>query len=536
MSQSLSPSPAEVQVQGLVAGADHIRLVVQAIRRTVPCPGCGQRSRRIHSYYQRRLADLPWSGVAVEVRLRSRRFFCDADDCGQRIFTERFPETVATYARRTLRMQQGLGWLGLALGGAAGARIAQRLGLTVSGATLLRHLRQMSVGQGQDQPGPRVLGVDDWAWRKGQRYGTILCDLERGRVVDLLPDRQSHTVTEWLRAHGPPPQIIARDRASAYAEAARQGAPQAVQVADRWHLLRNLRDALAHLLSRHSSVMEQAFRQVLSTLVVPAPTPAIPENQNQPRSQQMSRERRQRRWERYQQAIELHRSGRSSRAIARQLGLNRGTVRSWLRAGHFPERVIPPRYSSVDRWVSYLERRWAEGCHNRTQLWRELHDQGAEFTKVTLRRWIRIRFGVRGYHQVASLSPAWKRPSPRQTSALLIGFCKNISPAHQSFIENLYALCPDIAVCARVAQEFYRMVHERDASAWMSWQKAARKSSLHHFAAQLQHDEAAVQAGLSLPWSTGPVEGHIHRLKLIKRQMYGRAKLDLLRIRLLHAA
>ena len=176
--------------------------------------------------------------------------------------------------------------------------------------------------------------------------------------------------------------MIAR---AAYAEAARRGAPHAVQVADRWHLLRNLREALEQLLARHSSVIEQAFRQVISVLVVPAPTLAAPENQTEPRSQQMSRERRQRRWERYQQVIALHQRGISGKAIARQLGLNRKTVRGWLRAGEFPERVIPKRHSSVDRWVSYLELRWAEGCHNRTQLWRELHAQGAEFAKVTLR-------------------------------------------------------------------------------------------------------------------------------------------------------
>src|SRR5882672_3404217 len=212
MSRSLSPCPAEVHVDRVVAQADHITLVVQAVRRAVPCPGCARSSRRIHSYYERRLADLPWSGIPVKVRLRSRRFFCDADDCSQRVFTERLPETVATYARRTLRLQQALRWLGLALGGAAGARTAQRLGLTVSGSTLLRHLRRMPLAPDQDQTAPRVLGMDDWAWRKGQRYGTILCDLERGRVVDLLPDRQSNTVAEWLRAHSPP-EVISRDRA-----------------------------------------------------------------------------------------------------------------------------------------------------------------------------------------------------------------------------------------------------------------------------------------------------------------------------------
>jgi transposase len=190
----------------------------------------------------------------------------------------------------------------------------------------------------------------------------------------------------------------------------------------------------------------------------------------------------------------------------------------------------------VDRWLVYLEQRWAEGCHNRSQLWRELQVQGADFAQVTLRRWFRVRLGVRGRPQQSSLSPPRKRPSPRQISALLLDLVHHPSPFQQTFAQRLCALSPDIATTVELAKQFWRMLRERDASAWSPWQKAARQSPLHHFAVQLQRDEPAVRAALTLPWSTGPVEGHIHRLKLIKRQMYGRAKLDLLRIRVLHAA
>lgn len=382
MSRSLSPCPAEVQVEQLLAKDDHIVLMLRAVRRTAACPRCAQPSSRIHSYYERWLADLPWNGVPVRIRLRTRRFFCDTPECSHHIFTERLPDTTATYARRTLRMEQALRWLGLALGGAAGARTAQRLGLTVSGDTMLRELRRMPLSPTPAPTTPRVLGMDDWAWRKGQRYGTILCDLERHCVVDLLPDRQSSTVTEWLQDHAPP-EVISRDRAGAYAEAARQGAPGAVQVADRFHLVRNLREALEHVMSRHRPLIEEAFRQ--STPPVTHP-PILPANSPPTRAQQLSQQRRQRRLERYQQVMELHQRGTSKRAIALQLGLNRKTVRYWLRAGQFPERQVTPRHSSVDRWLSYLEKRWNEGCHNRCQLWRELKSQGADFAVVTLRR------------------------------------------------------------------------------------------------------------------------------------------------------
>jgi transposase len=240
--------------------------------------------------------------------------------------------------------------------------------------------------------------------------------------------------------------------------------------------------------------------------------------------------------ERYQQVMELHQRGTSKRAIALQLGLNRKTVRYWLRAGQFPERQVTQRRSSVDRWLSYLEKRWAEGCHNRSQLWRELQSQGADFAAVTLRRWFRVRLGVRGRPHQSSLSPPRKCPSPRQTSALLLGLVPNPNPSQQSFVETLCALSPEIAISVELAKQFRRMMREHNASAWLPWREAARHSPLHRFVMQLQRDAAAVQAALTSPWSTGPVEGHIHRLKLIKRQMYGRAKLDLLRIRVLHAA
>jgi transposase len=532
MSRSLSPCPAEVQVEQLIAQADHIVLMLRAVRRTVFCPSCAQPSSRIHSYYERRLADLPWNGVPVRIHLRTRRFFCNTQTCAHHIFTERLPETTTAHARRTRRMEHALCWLGLALGGEAGARTAQRLGLVVSGDTLLRQLRRGFVAQKPTPIAPRVLGMDDWAWRKGQRYGTILCDLERRRVVDLLPDRQSRTVTAWLHDHAPP-EVIARDRAGAYAEAARRGAPHAIQVADRFHLLRNLREALEHVLTRHTAVIEESLRQSRSASV---PPPPIPPASTLTRPQQLSRERRQRRFERYQQALALHQRGISKRAIARQLGLNRKTVRHWLRAGQFPERQVPQRRSSVDRWLSYLEKRWAEGCHNRSQLWRELQAQGANFAAVTLRRWFRVRLGVRGRPSQISHSPPQKRPSPRHISALLLGLVPNPNPSQQSFIEILCALSSEIAQCVQLGKQFRGMMQERDASAWRSWHSMACRSPLHSFARQLQRDEAAVLAALTLPWSTGQVEGHIHRLKLVKRQMYGRAKLDLLRIRLLHAA
>ena len=248
---------------------------LRARRSISTCPACGTASRRVHSHYQRKLADLPWEGLPVVILLQARKFFCVGDSCRRKIFTEPLPGTVARYARRSCRSSEALHWLTLALGGRAGARLARRLGLLACRSTLLRSLRHRM--QPTAVTAPRVLGIDDWAWRKAHRYGTILCDLEAGKVVDLLPDREAATVAAWLQDH-PGTEIVSRDRASAYAEATRRAAPQAVQIADRWHLMSNMSEALRTALEPHHRVLKRLPREAYrdSSLQLRRPCPAQP--------------------------------------------------------------------------------------------------------------------------------------------------------------------------------------------------------------------------------------------------------------------
>jgi transposase len=278
------------------------------------------------------------------LHLRIRRFFCEQTGCQRAIFAERIPEVADSYARKTERLESALSLIGFALGGEAGCRLAVELGMVTSPDTLLRRLRRATF---LDAAEVRVLGVDDWAFRRGRRYGTIVVDLERRRAVDLLPDRQSSTLAQWLRFHPNVVEFVSRDRAGAYADGIREGAPQAVQVADRWHLLKNLSEAVERFVDRHRPLVEQAATNVSGLQTIEYSLAKSPMAMLSSKEEGEKQLRRQNRYERYLKVIELHRQGLSERAIARTLTINRATVRKFLRSDGFPERASNKRRGSI---------------------------------------------------------------------------------------------------------------------------------------------------------------------------------------------
>ena len=525
-SRTLVPDAGEVTLHEMKTdGRSGLVMVLQPVGEESRCPECDRASRRVHSRYRRHIADLPWEGIPVKIELRVRRFFCVTDGCSQRIFTERLPNTVKRHSRRTCRLSRTLDRITLALGGSAGARLAQQLGIVADGSTLLRGLRQRTVSHSSRSP--RVVGIDDWAWRKGQRYGTIFCDLEQGKVIDLLPDRSAESTAAWLRAHSGI-EIVSRDRASLYAEAASKAAPHAVQIADRWHLLRNLSEALVGVLAPHHRAIDQAAGTVF-TKAMPAPAQTRPSSVTLTRVQKTKQQRRDRRLNRYESVMELVRKGLSQREISCTLGVDRRTVRRWTRACGFPERKQVHRKNAIDQHRLYLDQRWNEGCHNAAQLWREIRDLGFSGTSSSVRQWVLKHFGRKIRSHREPLPPKPPRISPRQ----LVWYILKPNESSERYLKELFSLAPDIRTCADAAREFFRIVRARDLNAWPTWRESASHTPLASFARHLCRDEAAVRAALEYKWSNGPVEGNVHRLKLIKRSMYGRASFPLLRARVL---
>ena len=519
-------------VDRLLPAPDRILLLARSRSASAACSLCGGTSTRVHSFYSRHLADLPWQGRVVELQVRTRRFRCTNLECRRRIFAEQLA-IARPKARRTVRLREIQQQIGLALGGEPGSRLAGRLAMPVSGDTLLRLVRASGV---PTSPPLRILGVDDWAWRRGQRYGTIICDLERRRVIDLLPDRTGETLASWLRQHGKGVAVVSRDRAGAYAEGIRLGAPQAMQVADRWHLMVNASEALRRVLDRHSGALRRAERLCLPQAVMSAAA-AIGMQQAATQCERQRAQRREQRQARYEEVVRLHRAGMPIRRIARRLGIARNAVRRWLRAGEAPVYRRAPGSSALDRHLEYVERRWAEGCHNSAQLWRELRDQGFNGGYDIVRRWAirRRNLDVASIDQQSPL-PSWRVPSSRRAARLLTTPAEGLTEADQQFVDTLTALAPEIRAATAAINEFGRILRERDTAAFEAWLTAARTTALHGFVTGIVGDLAAVQAALSQPWSNGPVEGQINRLKLLKRQAYGRAKFDLLRSRVLHPA
>lgn len=545
---SFFPSSSSLQLEQVVLEPQAVVFVLRTLPATATCPHCGQASDRVHSRYCRRLTDLPTQGRAIHVQLWARRFFCTAADCPRRIFTERLPEVVAVHGRTTSRRQQTHCDIGLALGGEAGARLAKRLAMPTSPDTLLRRIRNTPL---PNRPHVRVLGVDDWAFRKGQRYGTILCDLEQRCPVDLLPERSADALCDWLKDH-PEIEIISRDRGDEYIRGATAGAPQAIQVADRWHLLHNLRDALKGTLDRHHAemraaagearleVQSQTTKEDTSNEPV-TPPPASP---RRAKRQEQSAQRRARRVQRYEQVHELAQKGLSQRAIADQLGINRHTVVQFLKAETFPERATRDYPRRTHPYAAYLKQRWAEGCRNAALLFRELKEQGYTGSYFSVRRQLTRWRKAESQQSVSQsargdLPRVLERPSTRRVSWLLLKPDLEVDANEQVFLQRLRQRCPEVQAGAELAREFATMVKERREGDWESWlaKATAPESSkeLRTFAEGLKKDELAVRAALRLEWSNGQVEGQINRLKLIKRQMFGRAKFDLLRQRVLNA-
>jgi transposase len=548
-----------LRVTDLTLESAAITIPVESTAIVASCPHCGDHATRVHSRYTRTLTDLPIRGRCTTLRATARRFFCDAPNCPRTLFCERFPELVLPHTRTTGPLAESHQAIGFALGGEAGARLAQKLALPTSPDTLLRRVKAAP-----DEPLPpaRYIGIDDWATRKGQHYGTILIDLERRRVIDILPGRDGVELKKWLVEH-PGVEVVTRDHWAAFAQAVREGASEAKQMADRWHLLKNLREAVERVLARFSPEIAKVVQPPTppeppgsstgvepSTALVPAApaptgpvTPTLPPTAQSPR-EQARQAKKQAREQRHRRVRELRDQGLSIRATACQLGVSRQVVIRYRRQDTCPDwnpgRKGP---SQLDEHREHIAAWVGAGGRNAKELHRLLGEKGCKASYDAVRRYVNRKISSTGKpgRRTGEAKPhAPSVPSARKLSFQFICPPKEeqaeppSGEAKPGLLDRLRARIPGLGVALNVASELVAMIRKevtRPLSDWLTKAEASGVSELKTFAQGLREDEAAVTAALTEAWSNGPVEGQVNRLKFIKRSMYGRAGWRLLRAR-----
>lgn len=500
------------------------------------CPSCGTRSVSRHGWHCRCLQDLPVQGAPVALTLRVRRWRCRNPACERRTFVEQIGSVAPRLARRTSRVLTLVRALGHAAGGRPSERLLAHLVIPASASTVVRQLKRHAAARAPARP--RVVAIDDWSWRSGTRYGTIIVDLERREVVDVLAERSAAATARWLEQH-PEVEVVSRDRCGLYSQGVREGAPQAREVADRFHLLENLRRAIEQQMGL---VSRFAGRSLLPAEHAAAPHGAMSTETVSARQRQ--RDERQALFERVQ---ELREAGKTMTQIATITGVGWRTVTKWVRSGRLEERkTCTPRSSSPRAFHAVLSRLWADGCKQGRWLLSAIQRRGYTGSYSNLQRmlatWRRAEIDKEASTpppapESRAVDPAtgWQI-SPVIAAALCMKPMAQLTPGQLDKVDALKAASSSFVVMRKLAMRFRGLLKERDTAKLDQWLKDARAcglSSIQRFARTLKRDLAAVRNAVSEPWSSGQAEGQINRLKALKRAMYGRACAELLRARML---
>lgn len=520
---ALFPHLAAVQVEKVTHDGNGLLISARAKNTEACCAGCGTLSSRIHSRYRRHLQDVTCGQAPVTIDLEVRRWFCVNPDCLVGTFVEQVTGLAPPYARRTPALQRLLEHIALALAGRAGARLAARLGLTASRSLLIRLIRALP----DPEIGPiTTVGVDEFAKRRGHSYATILIDMTTHRPIEVLDDRTAQVFAAWLREH-PGIQVICRDRAGGFAEGASDGAPEAIQVADRWHLWANLCTAVESIVRAHRADLAESTPETSPAEIALVPgAPDVPESRTAIRTR-----------ERHATIQALLADGRTHTEICKILGLADKTVRKFRLAATADELINGPRKCPrpIDRYGPYLHRRWNEGVHDAAQLHAEITAQGYTGSKRSVRRFVEP---LRPYQQVTDL-PA-PPPKVRDATRWLTSHPDHLTDDETAKLSQLKERSTALARLAEHVTAFAQMMTGRTGAQHLEdWLTNVETDddlpTLRAFARGIRRDQDAVTNGLTLPHSSGAVEGNVTRVKALKRQMFGRANLDLLRKRILLA-
>ena len=498
--------PNGLEVTSVSEAPDEVVVRVTSCRATSCCPLCSTPSSAIHSYYRRRPYDLPCTGRPIRLLLTVRKFFCREPSCKRKIFTERLPDLIEVSSRLTKRLRSAVQEIGLATCGKGGQRLSSQLGIRISDTTLLRSLYLLPlppIGK------VTVIGIDDWSYRRGKRYGSILVDLQTHKIIDLLPERSVESVIMWLENH-PEVEIVSRDRGGVYVDGVTQGAPLAIQVCDRWHILKNLGEAVETFLIRAHVRLPEKVTQ-LPTQERPLTTYSAT-----PAQQGKTQARLLRKWKLSQRIHELHEGGMSLCKIGEELGLARGTVRKYFRQSPEPPLPTPRplRASKLDRFEEYILARLSQGCNNAAQIYREITEMGFKGGHTNVRAYVaHLRKSTTDGRPPAKRSNRAQAISPRTLRWLLTRDRTDLDQEEQALLDQLLQVSSDVQVVHTLLHTFLSMVRERKYQQLRPWMEEVKKSGiseLKSFVAGIERDYDAVKEALRLPWSQGITEGKVN--------------------------
>ena len=501
---------------------------LHATSPTAACPQCGTAGSRVHSRYSRTITDVAFGGRSLVLKLLVRKWICPEASCPRKIFAERFPGLVQRYARMTDRLIKLLQFVGVMTNGADAAQIASAFGVPTTAKTIIRRVLQLPL---PSEGKVAKVGIDEWAWKKGHRYGTILVDLEKRRVVQLLAERSAETSKEWLRKH-PEIDLVSRDRGKIFREAATDGAPQAKQVVDRYHLQKNFAEALEKFFRKQEPVLKKVTQRIVGK-TRPAERPAMPEQVAQVR-----RARHRQQVSLHKQIWKLYRQGCHKEQIAQLVGVSSRKVYRVLEQ----ETPPPPRRRSrssslVDPYLPYLTSRWNQGCHNVARLYEEIVAQGYTGTQRTLQMRLRPFRSQKARPVSKQTITLDKPPSSRGVALMMVRPAQNRTPEQTAYLEQLIQSDETVALAFQLAQDFGRLLRKGEGKMRLEqWKASVRASGIAEliaFVDGLDDDAEAVAHGCSLTWSNGMVEGFINKVKWIKRSSYGQAGFALLQRRVL---
>lgn len=500
-----------------------IRIAVVSNQRCSKCPGCSVMSSSVHSYYNRSVMDLPMLGYQTWLMLRARKFRCLNSCCERKIFAERFDDHFLKGKRLSVRLKDRIEKIAFYAGGNSGARLCRMMNVPVSGSTLIRTIYSHKL---PETPVPRVLGIDDWAFKKRLSYGTVLVDIERGKIIDLLPDREGDTVRKWLLER-PGVEVVTRDRFTQFANGVHRASATIIHVADRWHLIKNLGDAVQKVIDRCYMKLKANRRQEYEADKDAKDQKPVISLQAHAATGKLQKK--------FAEVKLMLAQGYNLSHISRTVKVERRTIRKWREYPILPAKRSP-KQTNMFLYADKVKELISLNPQIETkEIWARIRELGYTASQTT------------AYEQIGRIRGKDWRPSmqkvpelfwiPSRTSRLLYTKRDKLSNREREIIDNLCSASEEIRRTDELVRFFKEMLESKAGHLLKTWINQAIGSGikeLKSFARGMLSDYSAVENGINLPWSNGPVEGQVNKLKLIKRQMYGRAGFELLRRRMIY--